>query len=89
MRCPGCGGSDFGFRIRTRICFCKRRRQPLPPELLSGLMGAAISGPEPEPIRPALAAGAYHTVFLRADGTILTAGSSDYGQRSIQNLTTP
>lgn len=33
----------------------------------------------------AISAGSSHTVGLRSDGTVVTAGSNEYGQRNISN----
>ena len=68
LRCSHCGGSAFSFRLKQRSFFCLGCRTPLPTERLTKLLGAVIE--EPRPLAPAaIAAGGFHSVVLRTDGS--------------------
>ena len=51
--------------------------------LIAGMMGCGEPGEPPSEYTPMVAAGYYHTVGLRSDGTVVAVGWNDDGQCNV------
>lgn len=74
IRCSGCGGSDFRFRLPERKAVCRRCGMPLEDQ-----PKAVSSKPADRPVFQ-VAESRDHTVVLLPNGTVYAYGDNQYGQ---------
>lgn len=94
LLCPDCKGAEFQLSSLGPVCLCVRCGRKIPTEqvLKVQCLHATPSTPVNSPEKRltdivSICAGAYHTLCLRANGTVIATGKNKFGECDVEDWT--